>query len=64
MTVKLLWGSVINFDDETNRAVSKAYKLTFKTRTENILQLPTKSKGHGIISKREIIPGVYLAVTD
>jgi hypothetical protein len=23
--------------------------------------LPTKSKGHGIVSKREIIPGAYLA---
>jgi len=32
-----------------------------KTRTESITRLPTKSKGHGIISKREIIPGVYLA---
>jgi hypothetical protein len=36
-------------------------KTKLKTRMESIVRLPTKSKGHGIISKREIVPGVYLA---
>jgi hypothetical protein len=54
-------GVVINFDNETNKTVNETHRLTLKTRTENIVQLPTKSKGHGIISKREIVPGVYLA---
>jgi hypothetical protein len=44
---------VTNFDEET--AVRETYKLTLKNRTENIVKLPTKSKGHGIVSKREII---------
>jgi len=52
---------LINFDNETNKIVNETHRLTLKTRTESITRLPTKSKGHGIISKREIIPGVYLA---
>jgi len=52
---------MINFDDETNRVVSETYKITLKARTESTVHLPTKSKGHGIISKRETVPGVYLA---
>ena len=59
---KITMGEVtINFDSETNETVRDTYKLTLKNRTESIVQLPTKSKGHGIISKREIISGVYLA---
>ena len=62
---KITMGEVtINFDDDTDRIVRKTHRLTSKNRTENIVQLPTKSKGFGIISKREIIPGVYLAVTN
>jgi len=52
---------LINFDNETNKVVNETHRLTLKTRTENIVRLPTKSRGHGIISKREIVPGVYLA---
>jgi hypothetical protein len=52
---------MINFDDKTNRVVSEPYKLTLKARTDSIVELPTTSKGHGIIPKREIVPGVYLA---
>jgi len=52
---------VINVDNETNKVVNETHGLTLKTRTESITRLPTKSKGHGIIFKREIISGVYLA---
>lgn len=52
---------IINFDVETNSVVNETHKLTLKIWTESIVQLPTKSKGCGIISKREIAPGVYLA---
>jgi hypothetical protein len=56
---------IINFDDETNRVVNETQKLTLKTWTESIVQMPTKSKGHGIISKREIAPGVVFSrITD
>jgi hypothetical protein len=51
---------LINFD-ETDKVVNETHKLTLKARTKNIVQLPTKSKGHEIISKREVVPGVYLA---
>lgn len=52
---------IINFDDETNGARCEPRKVTLKGRTENIVQLPTTSKGHGIIPKSEIVQGVYLA---
>jgi len=52
---------IMSFDNEVKKANNKSHKLTLKTRTESIVQLPTKSKGLGIISKREIVPGVYLA---
>jgi len=51
----------MSFDNEINEAKNKSHTLTLKTRTESIVQLPTKSKGLGIISKRKILPGVYLA---
>ena len=51
----------MNFDNETDRKKDKIYKLTLKPRTESIVSLPTKSKGLGIIQRKEIIPGVYLA---
>jgi hypothetical protein len=59
---KIVMGDVIiSFDPKTNEAESKPYKLTLKARTESIVELPTTSKGHGLISKREIVPGVYIA---
>jgi hypothetical protein len=42
---------VINFD-ETNSVIGRNYKITLKGRTENIVQLPTTSIGHGIIPKK------------
>jgi hypothetical protein len=51
----------MNFDDENDKTINVAHKLTLKTRTENMARLTTKSKGRGLISKQEIIPGVYLA---
>jgi len=52
---------LINFDNESNKVVNETHRLTLKTRTESIVRLPTKSKGRGIMSKRETVPGVYLA---
>jgi len=52
----------MNFDSETDKTKDKIHKLTLKPRTKSIVSLPTKSEGLGIIPKREIVPGVYLAV--
>ena len=52
---------VLKFDDRASETKNETHKLTLKPRTENTVQLPTKCKGLGIISKGEIIPGVYLA---
>ena len=52
---------IMSFDNQANKTKNESHKLTLKTRTESIVQLPTKCKGLGIISKREIIPGVHLA---
>ena len=46
---------MINFDDKTNRVVNEHNKLTFKVRAESIVKLSTKSKGHGIISKKNLV---------
>jgi hypothetical protein len=52
---------VVKFDPKPDKVNSKNCKRTLKTRSENIVKLPTKSLGHGLISKKELIPGVYLA---
>jgi len=52
---------IMSFDNEVNGVKNKSHKLTLKTRTESIVQLPTKSKGQGIKSKREIVPRMYVA---
>jgi hypothetical protein len=52
---------VMDFDDEPNETTDVKQVLTLKSRTERIVCLPTKSNGVGIISKREIVAGVYLA---
>lgn len=52
---------VVRFDPKPDKINGDNCKLTLKARSENIVKLPTKSMGHGLISKRELIPGVYLA---
>jgi hypothetical protein len=52
---------IISVDPKTNRVERKPYKLTLKARTESIVGLPTTSKVHGLISKRAVAPGMYLA---
>jgi len=42
---------IMSFDNEANKTKYKTLKLTLKTRTESIVQLPTKSKELRIISK-------------
>jgi hypothetical protein len=52
---------IISFDPKTNKAEGEPYKLTLKARTDSIAELPTTSKGHGLICKRESVPWVYIA---
>jgi hypothetical protein len=40
---------IMSFDNETDVTENKTHKLTLKPRTENIVRLPTRSKGPGII---------------
>jgi hypothetical protein len=49
------------FDKETDKTKAEMCKLTLKPRTENIVRVPTKSKGLGMINKTEFMPGLYLA---
>ena len=51
----------MRLDPKPNKINGDNCKLTLKARSKNIVKLPTKSMGHRLISKREIIPGVYLA---
>jgi len=52
---------VMDFDDKLDETTDLTRLLILKSRTESIVQLPTKSRGTGIISKGELAPGVYLA---
>jgi hypothetical protein len=49
---------VVNFDSRPSEIRTEPCKLTLKARTENIV---TNSKGFGLISKNELLPGLYLA---
>jgi hypothetical protein len=42
---------VVKFDPKPHKISSENCKLTLKARSENIVKLPTKSMGHGLISK-------------
>ena len=52
---------VVNFDPKPSTIKKEACRLTLKVRTENIVNVPTSSKGLGLLPKNEILPGVYLA---
>ena len=52
---------VVKFDSKPDKANSENCKLTLKDRSENIVKLPTNSLGHGLITKKELMPGVCLA---
>lgn len=51
---------VIDFDPKTN-GTDTSRKIKLRARCENIVRLPTLSKGQGLISKMELAPGIYLA---
>ena len=53
----------MDFDDEPDETTDLTRLLTLKSRAESIVRLPNKSRGFGIISKRGLAPGIYLAGT-
>ena len=52
---------VVKLDSKSFTANIGNCKLSLKARSENIVKLPNKSVGHGLTSKKELMPGVYLA---
>jgi hypothetical protein len=54
---------VVNFDPKPSTIKTEPCKLTSKDRTENIVRVPSTSKGLGLLPKSEILPGVYLAAS-
>jgi hypothetical protein len=52
---------VIKFDHKDNGVRGKIFKVMLKARSENYVKLPTSCKGQGLISRKEIIPGIYMA---
>jgi len=58
-TIKM--GEVMLQLDNASQKIKEQRKLKLEARTENIVLLPTHSRGQGFISKQELIPGVYLA---
>jgi len=51
----------IKFDPKPAKPNSKNCMLTLIARSEDVVKVPTKSLCHRIISKKELIPVVYLA---
>jgi len=51
----------VNFDPKPRANKTEPCSLTLKTRIENIVRVPNSSKGLGLLSKTEFLPGVYLA---
>jgi len=59
---QLIMGDVVvKFDPKPYKISSENCMLNLKARSQNIVKLPTKSMGHGLISKKELIPGIHLA---
>jgi hypothetical protein len=54
---------MLHFDDRPDETTDSTWLLTLNSRTENIVHLPTKFTGLGIVTKKELAPGVYLAET-
>ena len=52
---------ILKFDPKSAKPNSKNCMLTLIARSEDVLKLSTKSLGHGIISKKKLMPVVYLA---
>jgi hypothetical protein len=53
---------VVNkFDSKDNGVRGKIFKITLQARSENYVKLPNACKGQGLISRKEIIPGIYMA---
>jgi hypothetical protein len=52
---------VVNFDPKPSANKTEPCRLTLKARTENIVRIPTSSKGLELLPKSEILPGVYRA---
>jgi hypothetical protein len=51
----------LKFDPKDSGAENKILNITLKARSANYVKLPTTCKGQGLISRREIIPGIYMA---
>jgi hypothetical protein len=51
----------MDLDYEPDETTDVNHILSLKSRGESIVRFPTKSRGLEVISKRKIVPGVYLA---
>jgi hypothetical protein len=51
----------VNFDPKPSANKLEPCRLTVRARTENIVEIPTSSKGLGLLAKGELSPGVYIA---
>jgi hypothetical protein len=52
---------VIKFDPKDSNAKDKILRVTLKARSENIVKLPTTCIREGLISRKENVPGIYMA---
>jgi len=52
---------IVNFDPKTRAIKTEPCRRTLMARTENVVSVPTTSKGLGLLPKNELLPGVYIA---
>ena len=54
---------IVNFDPKPREIKTEPCRRTLRARTENIVSVPTTSKGLGLLPKNELLPGVYIAAS-
>ena len=52
---------IVKFDPKPRAIKTEPCRRTFRARTENIVSVPTTSKGLGFLPKNELLPGVFIA---
>ena len=52
---------IVNFDPKPRAIQTEPCRRTLRARTENVVRVPTTSKGLGLLPKNELVPGVFFA---
>jgi len=51
---------IVNFDPKPRAIKTGPCRRTLRSRTENVVSVPTNSKGLGLLPKNELVPGLFI----